>query len=283
MKSMLWTDADHPTPNGDGTLTGIIAAPALLDDGGVQIHLALPPQHAPGQLAGRYLLARCGAATAAERAENWQFYLRRPLFFTEAPHARPETAGAQVCRLLVRTAPDDPAVRWLGNLNPGQALNVIGPNGNGFPLPLTTQRLLLLEDDLHALLLLPLVETALDRGCRVSLFLITSKSAESWRRRLPMAVELRPVSPENWHQPASDGIRWADQTCAALPNHLLAELGALVAGMRLGTSAVFVLPDADLACGYGACLACVVPLANGHLTRACIHGPVFDLREMLRL
>jgi dihydroorotate dehydrogenase electron transfer subunit len=38
--------------------------------------------------------------------------------------------------------------------------------------------------------------------------------------------------------------------------------------------------DADLACGYGACLACVVPLANGSLTRACVHGPVFDLLEL---
>ncbi len=282
MKSMLWTDADRPTTNGDGTQTGIIAAPATLVHGGVQIQLALPAQNPNGQMAGRYVLARCGAQTATERAENWQFYLRRPLFFTGAPYPWAEDANVQVVRLLARATGDDPALRWLSSLAPQQTLNVIGPTGNGFPLPETTRRLLLIADETSALLLLPLVDALLDRGGRVSLLLITTGGIDRWRPLLPMAVELRPVSPQDWKQSVHDGIRWSDQTCVAVPNGLLRELCRLVTDMHIEAGSIFVLPEADLACGYGACLACVVPLANGRLTRACIHGPVFNLREFLR-
>ena len=50
--------------------------------------------------------------------------------------------------------------------------------------------------------------------------------------------------------------------------------------LRLESGFALALVESDLACGYGACLACVVPLAGGSLTRACVHGPVFDLLEL---
>jgi hypothetical protein len=50
--------------------------------------------------------------------------------------------------------------------------------------------------------------------------------------------------------------------------------------MRIEKGLVQCLVDARLACGYGACLACLTPLANGRWTRACVHGPVFDLASL---
>ena len=50
---------------------------------------------------------------------------------------------------------------------------------------------------------------------------------------------------------------------------------------RLEENYAHMLVRADLACGYGACLACVVPTANGGVTRACVHGPVIDLTRLI--
>jgi len=58
---------------------------------------------------------------------------------------------------------------------------------------------------------------------------------------------------------------------------------------RLEAGFAQVLVDADLMCGVGACLACVVPTAgggftracvHGRFTRACVHGPVLDLTRL---
>ena len=38
--------------------------------------------------------------------------------------------------------------------------------------------------------------------------------------------------------------------------------------------------EAPMACGFGACFACAVPLATGGYMRLCIDGPVVDAREI---
>jgi hypothetical protein len=34
--------------------------------------------------------------------------------------------------------------------------------------------------------------------------------------------------------------------------------------------------EAPMACGYGACFGCAVPLAEGGYMRLCVDGPVVD-------
>jgi len=83
------------------------------------------------------------------------------------------------------------------------------------------------------------------------------------------------------------------EVCVTAERALLAALGgscrtpiaglARVAGLvrerrfRLEEGFAQALVEADLVCGVGACLSCVVPLSSGGLTRACTHGPVLDL------
>ena len=50
--------------------------------------------------------------------------------------------------------------------------------------------------------------------------------------------------------------------------------------LRVEPDFAYLLVQADLLCGSGACLACVVPTAGGGLTRTCVHGPVFDLTRL---
>jgi dihydroorotate dehydrogenase electron transfer subunit len=77
-------------------------------------------------------------------------------------------------------------------------------------------------------------------------------------------------------------VRWADQLCAALPNHQYAELAHHIRTLRFQFDTTFaqVLVTSDLLCGVGACLACVVSTRNGGFTRACMHGPVFPLASI---
>lgn len=39
--------------------------------------------------------------------------------------------------------------------------------------------------------------------------------------------------------------------------------------------------ETEMACGMGACLGCIVPLAKGGYGHACSDGPVFDAKELL--
>ena len=39
--------------------------------------------------------------------------------------------------------------------------------------------------------------------------------------------------------------------------------------------------ETAMACGMGACLGCIVPLAKGGYGHACSDGPVFDAKELL--
>ena len=68
-----------PAFHADGTITAIVATPAQELAGAYLLTLALPPLPVRELVGGRYMLARCGAQSLAERAENWQIYLRRPL------------------------------------------------------------------------------------------------------------------------------------------------------------------------------------------------------------
>lgn len=94
-----------PAFHTDGTMTAVVAAPVQPLDGAALLALHLPVGLSQNIGAGRYVLARCGAATPAERAEQWQIYLRRPLFFAgrrqrqnteESDHAPDEAADAAI-------------------------------------------------------------------------------------------------------------------------------------------------------------------------------------------
>jgi dihydroorotate dehydrogenase electron transfer subunit len=101
---------------------------------------------------------------------------------------------------------------------------------------------------------------------------------------IPIAVEVRVIAADSWLTQLAEPVRWADQLCAALPNHQYVELAHHIRTLRfqLDTTFAHVLVTSDLLCGVGACLACVVSTHDGSYTRACIHGPVFPLATIAR-
>lgn len=272
----------------DGTITGWVVEAPRVFAGQTLLTLALPAGLAHTRVSGRYFLARCGAQSAADRAAEWQTYLRRPLFCVAHEPlidrvAAERAEGHDGWQVAVPFG-DDPGYAWLGALSPGATVNLIGPLGNGFFLAPTTRNLLVATDIDRLAPLLALLHAALDRGGHVTLALRQGAVDGALQAQLPMAVEVQTLPPgEGWLAALTDPLRWADQLCLALPATTYAPLAAAIRHqrLRLESGFAFALVDADLACGYGACLACVVPLGNGGLTRACVHGPVIDLLELV--
>jgi dihydroorotate dehydrogenase electron transfer subunit len=278
----------QPAAHADGTITAVVAAPPQLVASGLRLALALPRRMEAERAAGRFVLARCGAQSELERAEQWGIYLRRPLFIAARPQPTADGGAAvwQFCAPNTGGAVSDAGYAWLAQRQAGEPINLTGVYGNGFPLPPLVRRLLLLADPTRLSLLTPLLDEALDRGGQVSLLLLEDADGgtdvTALRAALPLSVELHTLRTPDWYTGIAGSLRWADQVSAAVAASHLPPLAEAIrqARQRLESGFAFALVEADLACGYGACLACVVPLANGSLTRACIHGPVFDLLEL---
>lgn len=261
-------------------LTAHIAGPVRWVAGAPCLPLRLPEGSTAleGQIAGRYFLARCAEEVDGERTE-WSLYLRRPLY---AVQQRRE-------EWLLHLPPDeDPGHAWLRRRAEGAAVDLLGPFGNGFALPENGRNLLLLADLTDnpgwLALLLALLEPMLDRGGRVTLLLRLDGSLdETALSHLPIAVEIQTAPDERaWEQALAIAIPWADQICAGVGRGRYTSLAQAIQSKRFRLEEGFcqILVQADILCGVGACLACVIPTANGGITRACAHGPVFDLTRL---
>ena len=226
--------------------------------------LASPPT--PGQ----FLLVRC--------ADPFTCYLRRPIF--------PATRENGQLELLLRPEPD-PGLAWLSTRQPGDELDVIGPLGQGFPLPDHLRHLLLISDGQTLSPLLGQMNRAVAAGVSVTLLLGGPRAAAIYPvDRLPPAVEAQLVTLDGslGHRGSvshllPDLLRWADAVCAVGSIALYRTLKNQVETVRLPGEAGFLygLVGSDLLpCGVGACLACTVPAGDG-LRLTCVDGPVFDL------
>ncbi|MCY3903414.1 MAG: hypothetical protein OXF76_09650 [Caldilineaceae bacterium] len=184
----------------------------------------------------------------------------------------------------------DPALLWLTRRRPGDPLNLLGPFGNGFPVPTEPHNLLIAvdvaDDPAWFWQLYSLCEQSLDQGGRATILLRAGSEKElaaliPW---LPVQVEVRTATDEpEWLEQLRQTAAWADLICAGVPASRFGELRHVTGQSRIRTDSSFVqvLVKADLACGVGACLVCVVPTGRGGFTRACVHGPVFDLMELV--
>lgn len=280
MNAAQFTAPAQPALEADETLTALTHASQFVA-GGLLLSVVLPPGVTRTRLAGRYFLAHCGDPSPWGRAHDWTFYLRRPLF---AAAWRPATAEHGERWLLTTPDLSDPGVGWLAARPAASPLNLVGPLGNGFTLPPRTRQLAVVSTSGRVAALLPLLHAMLDGGGRVVVLLQGESGIDpALRDLLPFAAEVQQAAPgAGWEASLRAVVGWADVVATALPGAALPALVEAVRAVRLRVEPGFaqVLVDARLACGYGACHACLTPLGNDRWTRACVHGPVFDLAEL---
>jgi hypothetical protein len=287
-----------PLMNDDGTVSAIIqsfsplannlpsaAGASLLARSssitGYLLTVLLPPNVTLEPACGCFFMVRCTDDTVDARQNDWSIYLRRPLWIAGLPVVG--SAGDFQRIDLLLTDPADPGSRKLLAPPQPRRINLIGPFGQPFSLSPHTRSLLVLTDPCWLPVWLPTVHTMLDRGGRVTLVVRGPDDFGPLLPLLPLAVELR-ASPSlaEWSRNLGETLRWADVFCCALSPadyQLLADQIRL-ARYRLEPDFAYAFVNADLGCGFGACLACVVSLPNGGMTRACLHGPIFPLDRL---
>lgn len=172
--------------------------------------------------------------------------LPRPMSLCQAPPGE----------LAFLIDPIGPGTRALAALQPGEAIHVLGPLGNGFDL--AVERPLLVAGGI-GIAPMPYLASVLGDAPAILGFR-TEHQAEA-ARLLPSAevvveptlvTELLPGDPVD--------------VMACGPEPMLEAVRVLVPGAQLAW-------EARMACGYGACFGCVVE-RDGRYTRLCVEGPV---------
>ena len=148
-----------------------------------------------------------------------------------------------------------PGTRSLVQLEPGDALAVLGPLGNGFRLDV--ERPILVGG-----------------GIGVAPFPYLS----AWLRSPPAVLGFR----SDWHAEAASLLPNA-QVCVEPrlvtelipPDHAVLACGPepMLEAVRRLVPAAQLAWEAPMACGYGACYGCAVEI-DGELKRLCVGGPV---------
>jgi len=202
---------------------------------------------------GPYMLLRVEAGPL-EPGRPGQFFMLRP-----PGHVLPRPMS--LCRfrdgeLGFLIDPVGPGTRALCGLAPGAGLRVLGPLGNGFDL--AVPRPLLVGGGIG---IAPLPYAAQVLGdVPAILGFRTPRHAEAAALLPGAEVVVEPALVTSLLPPAPVDV------LACGPAPMLKALRRLVPDAQLAW-------EAPMACGYGACYGCVVPIA-GRLQRLCVAGPV---------
>lgn len=180
----------------------------------------------------------------------------------------------------------------LSEVRPGGKLTVVGPVGNGFPLPKQGETPLLAAGGSG---FPPLLFLAARSGANARLF-----AGARDKECLPPAPAMKEFRSRGLviHYATEDGscgtcgfvtdalAAYLDRSAgkrvnpviyACGPRPMLAAVSRLAADRSLPC---YVSMEERMACGLGVCMGCAIPVAAGGYQRACTEGPVFDSRAI---
>ncbi len=170
----------------------------------------------------------------------------------------------------------------------GQCVSLIGPLGNGWPVPKEPARALLIGGGVGVAPLALLAQRLKEAGHTVTCI----QAAQTAERLVARAVFEKLC--DTWRCATDDGTAGVK----GLVTLLLAEVletetfdVAYVCGPEVMTAAVadlaarynlklYVSLERLMACGIGACLGCVIPTRSGQ-QKVCYAGPVFAAQEVI--
>jgi dihydroorotate dehydrogenase electron transfer subunit len=234
---------------------------------------------------GQFINIRCG--------QDRSFILRRP-FSVYRVHKR----GGWSSTIEVVFDIRGPGTQYLSQARTHASIDVIGPVGRGFLLPKRRAHCLLIGGGIGAAPLFFLADELRNEGHRVDVIL-GARSA----RYLLNAIEVRRLA-SVYHITTEDGsmgeqgrvtdvledtVEKCDTevvyTCG--PHPMLAAISSFCAARKLP---VQVAVEELMACGYGVCMTCVMPVKNKKkgnnnkdgqedevvFARSCTEGPVFN-------
>jgi len=264
-----------PTPS-DSPLPLRVDAEVVRNEvaGGVNRHLVLACPGFGDFAPGQFVMLSAGARTSAPRFDP---LLPRPMAIYRT---RPQAGGAHV-EILYKIHGRGTAL--LAEALPGQRVRLVGPLGTPFVLPPAGQRAVLVGGGTGTASLLELAQRALERG-PVSVLLGARGQADL------MGVDDFEALEVGLSVATEDGSRGTPGLVTRLLESVLeAHAGAVVYACgptpmmracaelaeRYGSRCQVSLEN-TMACGFGVCLGCAVPLAEEGYALVCRRGPVFE-------
>lgn len=225
--------------------------------------------------AGQFVAVRC------TNSGSYDPLLRAPVFVA----AIDQPTGT--CNLLL--APDDPAYSFLGNQPRGAALDLLGPIGHGWTIEPAVRTIALVGAADAAASLFALAQRSTARGLSVTVLIgADARLSAPAPFLLPAAAEYNVGQGTDAATAAlalldDQLVRWADLIAIALPPAHWSTIAQRVRNIRLQWNRNFVQAIAlpPLACCVGVCGVCAIETRHAP-RRACVDGPVFDLRDLIR-
>ena len=190
-------------------------------------------------------------------------------------------------------APHGQGSRWLTSLEIHDHVNMVGPLGTHFGIPVEPVNALLVGGGYGSAPLFGLAEVLKERGCRVDMVLGASVAGKIYA---PLEGKRSVNSLTITTEDGSAGTqgRVTDvmpDLIAKYKSEIVYSCGPM--GMLAAVDAVSqrfnmmhqCAVEESMACGIGVCMTCVVPLKDENgivkMTRSCIDGPVMDGEKVI--
>lgn len=182
---------------------------------------------------------------------------------------------------------DGKGTGWLSRRHKGDAVELLGPMGNGFSIQTGSRNLLLVAGGIGIAPLYFLAQEALKRDCSVTLLYGTRTEHRYPEDRLPHGVRVLAVTEDGKvgrkgmvSDLLTDFTTWADQVFACGPMPMYRDMALKRQELKLAGKPVQVSLEVVMGCGRGICYGCTVKTKDG-LKMVCEDGPVFDLADII--
>jgi dihydroorotate dehydrogenase electron transfer subunit len=247
---------------------------AVRDEGGANRRLALRVPGWPGFDPGQFVMLSPGPEAAAPRSDP---LLPRPM----AVYRARDRGGAAEVEILFKVTGRGTAL--LGAGRPGERVRLVGPLGHGFPEPEPGEGAVIVAGGTGVASVYPLAARLARTGAVRVLLGARSRDDLLGRRDFASLGADLDIATDD----GSEGLRGVvtDLLPAALdadgeariytcgPTAMMERTAAIAAAR--GRPCVASLEN-PMACGFGVCLGCAVPLRRGGFALVCRDGPMFD-------
>lgn len=247
-------------------------------EGAANHRLAIGVEAWPGAEPGQFLMISAGAVTATDRSDP---LLPRPMAIYRG-HARVPAGPARIEILYKATGR---GTRLLAEALPGQKVRVVGPLGRPFPEASGDDRPILVGGGTGIASLFELAARAQGSASpRVILGARTAEDLMGVDDFRALGVDLRLATEDGsvgTHGRVTDVLRplldgSSDRGAivyACGPTPMMRACAALAADAKVPC---VVSLENNMACGFGVCLGCAVPVVGGGFSLVCRAGPIYD-------